>query len=309
MKLEELKRLGLDVKPGSRSKQGVEFYICCPFCVKLGKSPDTGYRLGFNIKKNLYHCYRCESRGKLKDIAELGLLVHYTSNPSLDELQETIKDMMDNSKKTEFVSYDLEKMSWPIDPVETEVAYRYMLTRGYSPEELIRYKVRVGKSYLEGAKTIKRWSGRIVFPFFYRDKCIYMVGRAYTGKEPKYINPDAPKGLIVYGIDEVKGKTVILCEGIISAHSAERATGISAVAVLGKDPLDLQLQRIRDKCEVIYLSFDGDVDPAKKARVFKRLMSFGFQIWDVELPNGQDPDSLKDQYSLYFQNAKKISLF
>ncbi len=308
MRVEQFERMGLSVIPGAKHKEGDEFYMCCPFCIKRGKTPDTNYKLGFNVRKNIFHCHRCGEHGPLKNLNQLAILADYRDYGGVDQLKKMIEEK--NHINFEPVVVDLDKISFKFDQVETPFAWAYMINRGYTEQELRKMDLRVGKAYLDAqGREIQKWKGRIIFPFFYEGKCIYAVGRSYNGKEPRYLNESLPKGLVVYGLDEIQGRIVILCEGVISAHAAHRATGISAVAVLGKDPLDLQLSRIRNKCEVIYISLDGDVEPIKKQRLTKRLSKMGFKVWDVELPDGSDPDDLKSDYLTYFQKARKLSLF
>jgi DNA primase len=306
MRIEQFERMGLVVRPGSREKAGEEFYICCPFCVKHGKTPDTQFKLGFNVKRRVYHCYRCRSRGSLADIKELQLLSFYQENKTLDKFQERLMA----KPKRDVDVFDIDKISVPLTREDTPIAFQYMLNRGYTPEEIAFYSTRVGMEYTdEFGDIIYRWRGRVIFPFYYEGSCIYAVGRSYNGKEPKYLNSTLPKGLVVYGIDNIVGKVCILCEGIISAHAAQRSTGISAVSVLGQDPLDLQLARLRNKVEVLYNALDGDVEPAKRRKLNKKLALMGFQVYDIEMPYGEDPDSLKEKFPEYFQQAKRVSLF
>jgi hypothetical protein len=44
-------------------------------------------------------------------------------------------------------------------------------------------------------------------------------------------------------------------------------------------------------------------------KIANKLEKFGAQVWNVELPMNEDPDSLKDKYRDYFYDAKKVSLF
>lgn len=318
MNLDYLKRLGLDIKPGTGTKgrSGQEFQMCCPFCITRGHSPDKGYRLGFNIKKKIYHCYRCGKKGPLKDLKELELLNFYTPDDGYEEIK---KKLNEKNNILELSDYNLDIMSYPISMEETPIAYNYMINkRGYSPEELIRYNVRVGKRFIEKGEQVNKWAGRVIFPYFYEEQCIYLVGRSYTDKEPKYLNTPEPKTLVVYGLDDIKGKIVILCEGIISAHAAQRYTGISAVAMLGKSPLDSQLNRLRHKCKIVYQCWDGDVSSEERLHNARKMISMGFEVWDIDMPTyetvdgktvGHDPDSLKEEFVHYFNQAKRINFF
>lgn len=294
---------GIDAINGPAHKPD-EYYIRpCPFC------GDDRYKVGINTRKGIYHCFVCEAKGSLKDVKELAILGDYKEKSSLDDLRNRLNRTSDPIQET---TYDLQEFSWPIDRVETPIAFNYMLGRGYSPRELDEYSIRVGRPYWDSelGYEVKKWSGRIIFPFFDEDKnCTYLVGRSYNGGKPKYKNCSSTKALVVYGIDRVMGDRAILCEGIISAHAAERITGLPAVAVLGKHPLETQIMKLKSKCKIIYKSFDGDVDETKNRQVNKSLYKAGFQTWEVILPPEEDPDSLGKDYLKYFEKAKKLTLF
>jgi len=298
---------GLDVRQGAQHKRGEDFYMCCPFCVKNGHSPDDGYKLGFNLRKQVYHCYKCGARGRLKDIKELALLSDYSEEVPIDDLTKMVESL-DDPSFGKLKVLDLDKFSTPIHPQHTPIAYSYMLNRGYTDEEMQYYNVRVGNSYEDPALgyTVNKWRGRVIFPYFYEGECIYAVGRSHTGHPKKYINPPLPKGLVVYGLDKVVGNKAILCEGIISAHAAQRSTGVPAVAMLGKDPLPMQLAQLRTKVDVVYKSLDGDVDKVKNDKVNKNLLDAGFDVWEVTLPMGEDPDSLGAAYRDCFIKARPL---
>lgn len=288
-----IKLFGLDVRQGAQHKRGEDFYMCCPFCEKNGLSLDVGFKLGFNLKKQVYHCYRCGAKGRLKDIKELALLADYQEEISTEDLEEILHGI-GGSGFGKLQTLPLDQFSVPIDPHATPIAYSYMIDRGYSYSEMQHYKIRVGVAYEDPVwgRTVSKWRGRVIFPYFYENECIYAVGRSHVGHPKKYINPPLPKGLVVYGLDAVTDNKAILCEGIISAHAAQRSTGVAAVAVLGKDPLPIQLARLRTRVDVVYKSLDGDVDRAKNDKVNRSLLDAGFEVWEVRLPEGEDPDSL-----------------
>ena len=182
-----------------------------------------------------------------------------------------------------------------------------MRERGFSDEEMQQDHIRVGKSYMDGDRKITRWSGRIIFPYIERGRAVYIVGRSYNRKEPKYINSRGGKGLVVYGIERLNGeRECILCEGIISARAAERATGVPAVSFLGKSGSSWQLSKLRTVCDRVYLSLDGGVGTTGTGNLRVGLTWKGFQVHEVTLPDKLDPDDLKGEYVYFFTKSKKI---
>lgn len=291
---------GIDHVMGAHGKN--EIFICCPYCEKRGKGVDTKYHLGVNTVKGVYHCFKCDAAGRMSDIKELALLAPSDISLDLDAVKQKLRGMFESESK----EFDLDKISWPLTG-DTPMAYKYMLDRGFSPEEIIKHKLRVGRPYTNGIEEVNKFSGRIIFPFISDGKCVYFTARSINGREPKYLNSSGSKSTLVYNIDSVNG-TCILCEGIVSAIAAERTTGIPAVSILGKSASFFQLNRIRSKCNKIYLSFDGDVTEDETFAILKKLLKMFDEVYHIKLPHGMDPDELKEDYRPYFSNAKKVPI-
>lgn len=208
------------------------------------------------------------------------------------------------------VEYDLDAVSWPLTEIGTPIAYKYMTeVRKFTDEEIERYSLRVGRTYYDEAlgKQEGKWAGRVLFPFFENGKVVYLVARAYAGKEPKYRNSESGKDLVVYGIDKVQSEC-ILCEGIISAIGAERETGIPAISLLGKTGTKWQLSKIRNHAQKIWVCLDGDVEDKEVKALYRSLLRLGVDTWRIDLPPGTDPDELRSDFMLYFNKARRVRL-
>ena len=287
-----------------------EATINCPFCETKGHTPDTKQKLGINAYKGIYNCFRCQTSGRVTDTTELTLLTGMGNAEPEDDFDEyeamrsRVTNLFDMKAPEPL---DLSKLSMTLSKNETPIAYHYMKTRGFSDSEMSRYKLCVGKTVdLEDGRQLKRWVGRVLFPFVWEDSCEYMVGRSYTGAEPKYLNSRGSRSYLVYNLNNVTDGVCIICEGIISAIAAERVTRIPAVATLGKQITRNQVSRIRSKCEKVFLSLDGDVSEDLVNQTAKSLMRSGLEVWKVSLPVGEDPDDLKDNYKEYFTKATKL---
>lgn len=291
-----------------------EVSINCMFCLdKLG-SPDSKQHLYINVKKGLYNCFRCGSKGHLTASGIQGFKILAEQISEKDETLDNLRSRISNlhtHHKDELI--DLNEISYPLSKEGTPIAQEYITKRGFTEEEIEKFHLRVGKNYKDKeGKDNHRWCGRILFPFI--DEGVkYIVGRSYTGKEPKYSNTNTPKNLIVYGLEFVENEC-ILCEGIISAIAAYRYTGVPGISCLGKTPSNLQLTKIRSKCDTIYYSLDGDVTKEERHNVLRQLFNLGFKVFEVkipliELPNGEkikDPDDFKEEYLKFFKEAKRL---
>ena len=297
---------GREVRRGSKAG---EFFMCCDFCEERVGKKDTKFHLGFNIYNGRWHCFRCDAgpktHGQLKN---LKTFTEFNEVPASDDLISQIEknlDKISQPRKQKF--YDLELMSFELSLQVTPFAYDYITERGFSDEDIKKYNLRVGKEFVdpETNKTVYRWKGRILFPFFENGKCVYIVGRSYLGKQPKYINTSGSKNSIVYGLDRLdKNKECIVTEGIISAIAAERETGIPAVCLLGKSASDWQLSKIRNKANKVYLSLDGGVDDDS---VKNKCLRDSIDTYKVILPKDKDPDDVKTEYKTFFANKKTTS--
>lgn len=296
---------GIDFIQGPAGKN--EIFVNCPFCEKRGKGSDTKYHLGVNTTKGVYHCFRCDAAGRLKDVRELAMLAPVDPSRDLDAIRFKLKNMFESSTPKDV---DLDEISWALDS-GTPMAYKYMIDRGFTPQDIIKYNLRVGRPYFDydQNKEINKYSGRIIFPFMSEGKCVYFCARSINGGEPKYLNSEGSKSFLVYNIDNVVNECII-CEGVISSIAAERATGVPCVAILGKAMSLFQLTRIRSKCNKVYLSLDGDTGE-ESAKLLKRLVSKFDEVYYVKLPNEpnrKDPDQIGTEYKEFFQKAERIRL-
>jgi len=294
-----------DIRKG---KKTYDYYMCCPFCIKKGLSPDENFHLGFNTQKGVFHCFRCEEVGSIKDVQELLILADSDTHDDLKELEDSIEELFTFSNQTTF---NLDEISWKLSEKETPIAWNYMLNvRKFSIQEIEKHQLRVGKPYWDDKreKTIYKWCGRVLFPSISHNECNFIVGRAYTNKQPKYLNSTGSKSSVVYGLNGIKNEC-ILCEGIISAIAAERVTGIPAISCLGKSGSFVQLSKIRSKIDKIYLSLDGTKDVIEDVwiKFNRQLIKMGFEVWNIRILEDKDPDDLGIEYLKYFKQAKKVS--
>ena len=307
MSLDYIKEL-VDFKPGASNSQ---IFINCPFPEgHRDNIPDSSYLMGVDLERNIYHCLYCDASGKATSLftdAEVK-----KRDASLDEIEEKIKAIsFDNNARIQTVDLDL--ISNPISSESTPMSYKYLIDRGFTDKEIEEWGIRSGKSYVDtlGIER-KMWSGRIIFPYFLKDKPIYCVGRAYVNKEPKYYNTPMSKVMVLYGYDTLPThcSRIILCEGIVSAIACKRYTGEHAVAMLGKRLSSWQLERLKEKTSTIYKALEkSGTKPKEHVDLINQLLSFGFRVFDINMPeDGKDPDDLKEEFIEYINSAKEVPL-
>jgi len=157
-----------------------------------------------------------------------------------------------------------------------------------------------------GGEPYDRFRDRIVFPIAdRRGRTIAFGARAMGDVKPKYLNsPDTPlfhKGRSLYNLAEARAAahdagTVIAAEGYMDVIALCRAGLAHSVAPLGTALTEEQLGELWRMAAEPILCFDGDEAGRRAAhRAAERalpLLKAGFSLRFVELPPGEDPDSL-----------------
>ena len=157
-----------------------------------------------------------------------------------------------------------------------------------------------------GGEPYDRFRDRIVFPIAdRRGRTIAFGARAMGDVKPKYLNsPDTPlfhKGRSLYNLAEARAAahdagTAIAAEGYMDVIALCRAGLAHSVAPLGTALTEEQLGELWRMAAEPILCFDGDEAGRRAAhRAAERalpLLKAGFSLRFVELPPGEDPDSL-----------------
>lgn len=267
--------------------RSLEVRVNCPYCEKNGKTPDRKRHLYLNTWKKAFICFRCGEKGRFTNMDSLLLYANNISN-TYDSLRTRL-----NRFSPIFTPIDIDSFSVPV--TTKTLAYKYLVSRGVTQEEITQYQFRIGIN--------EEWGGRILIPFFRNGVCVYLVGRTYTHQTPKYKNYKVPKNNILFNFENIKDECII-CEGVFSALTAQRVSKKSAIALLGKYISTTQANLIASKCAKVWLALDGDVESEERAMVAKTLYSAGVnEVLDIKIPKEEDPDSLKKKFYIYFQAA------
>jgi len=223
-----------------------------------------------------------------------------------------------------------------------EIAKRWQL--GYAPDEwdafgswargqgydtrelvasgLIKTKDDEQTSNLNPRTSYDRFRGRIIFPICNREgEVIAFSGRLLKEQEgaAKYLNsPETPlfrKGNVLFGLHKskralIEANCAIVCEGQLDLISLFEAGITNVVAPQGTAFTENQARILKRFAEEVVLCFDSDAAGAKAAeRSLDALLENDFIVRVVELPPGEDPDSLvrregKEQFEERVANAR-----
>src|SRR5213079_320415 len=223
-----------------------------------------------------------------------------------------------------------------------EIAKRWQL--GYAPDEwdafgswargqgydarelvasgLIKTKDDDQTSNLKSQTSYDRFRGRIMFPICNDvGEVIAFSGRLLKEEEgaAKYLNsPETPlfrKGNILFGLHKskralIEANCAIVCEGQLDLISLFEAGITNVVAPQGTAFTENQARILKRFADEVVLCFDSDAAGAKAAeRSLDALLENDFIVRVVELPPGEDPDSLvrrdgKEQFEKRVANAR-----
>ena len=194
---------------------------------------------------------------------------------------------------------------------------RHLLDAGHPIELLQRSGLVTGS---DGRPPIDRFRQRLMIPIC-RDtgSIVAFGGRALGGEQQvKYINsPETAlytKGRTLYGLHLAKKairKTgfAVLVEGYFDLAQALQAGVEPVVATCGTALTDRQATLLRRFCDKALLSFDPDAaGHGASTRSGELLLTAGFQVNVVQLPGGQDPDTvIREHGGAYYVGRLKAS--
>jgi DNA primase len=173
--------------------------------------------------------------------------------------------------------------------------------QGARPELLAKAGLAVPRR--EGSGHYDRFRGRVMIPIRNESgKVVGFGGRVLGAGEPKYLNsPETPiysKSRLLFGFDLARDGFrregfAILVEGYLDAIAAHQAGFTTAVACCGTALTRDHGRLLRRYTEEIVVGFDPDsAGAAATRRSIDLLLEEGFRISVLELPAGEDPDSL-----------------
>lgn len=148
---------------------------------------------------------------------------------------------------------------------------------------------------------------RLMFPIHnIRGEVVGFSGRIMQeGQDPrKYVNTAETiafrKGELLFGLFKATGPIakadmcVVVCEGqldVIACH--EKADVRNAVAGLGTAFTEEHARTLRKYAKKAILCYDGDNAGIKASeKTFRKLAQVGLEVYQADLPAGEDPDSL-----------------
>jgi DNA primase len=254
--------------------------VCCPFC----PGGDKGYHLSVNPYKNAWHCWKCDESGAIIDlIMSIDNITALTAARLLNpRTQHTV------APKQVSVMPEWYAPLLPI-PSKQSVSWKYCYSyckdvRGMTDAQIEGY----GFGY---ALNNYKMLGRVIIPI----ERGYYQARSVIGKEPKYVNPDVPKGDRLFNHKILGAEHIAICEGVISAIAASKTGEPPAVALLGKTANEEQIKRIvRSGVNCVDIAFDAGTEfNIKTLELAKSLHSYDILV-RIRFYSFGDPDECSE---------------
>jgi len=191
-------------------------------------------------------------------------------------------------------------------PDRWDALLKWALDRGYTRPQLLQSGLVKSRDESDTRSEIyDRFRGRIMFPI-HNDvgEVIAFSGRLLKDEEgaAKYLNsPETPlfrKGNVLFGLHKskralIEANSAIVCEGQIDLISLFEAGITNVVAPQGTAFTENQARILKRFVDEVVLCFDSDTAGAKAAeRSLDALLQNDLIVRVVELPRGEDPDSL-----------------
>jgi len=292
----------------SRGRNGVEFKVCCPFCVRNGKSIDKSYKMYINPthRGGVYNCYRCSASGTVGELLgkisgdEVVIQKKEAPLPTNVSPPGHMVDLQQLEVDHPAIAYLTRRRSRPFDPAYMAhyfgVKYCAVGQRFGNGVDFLfdTTNTLIFPVYMFGA--LVGWQARMLDePETLTDEFLEMKGfpRNESGGwvlPPKYYtSPGFPKGRVICNFDLARQHEI----GVVSEGTFDvAAIGTPGMATLGKGITEYQARLLKTYFNKIVVALDPDASKESRAIVANLRMSI--DVYELEL-NDQDPgDMLTD---------------
>jgi len=292
----------------SRGRNGVEFKVCCPFCLRYGKTPDKSYKLYINptFRGGVYNCYRCPASGTVGELLgkingeEVAVQKKEAPLPTNVAPPGQMVDLTQLEADHPAIAYLTRRRSRVFDPAYmsyyfgvqycavgqrfgNEVDFLFDTTNTlifpvYMFGDLVGWQARMldepeslTDEFLEMKRFPKNEDGEWILP-------------------PKYYtSPGFPKGRVIYNFDLARRHEV----GVVSEGTFDvAAIGTPGMATLGKGITEYQARLLKTYFNKVVVALDPDASKESSAIVANLRMSI--DVYEMELGEQDPGDMLTD---------------
>ena len=290
---------------GSYYLSGDEYIFHCPFCDHYKK------KLSINLKKNKFKCWVCDTSGnsllylfkKYGNVQQLFEWKKLNNITDFSEMDDKLDHLFDEPEKkilpklrlpTGFISLVNKGL-----PLSSTSAKSYLKKRRIDKRDILYWKI--------GYCPKGQYVGRLIIPSFDLDGNVnYFIARSYSGNWKKYLNPEVPKGEIIFNelcVDFTK--PAILVEGVFDAIVA----GENSIPILGSTLReDSRLfQKIIENNSTVYMALDPDAIN-KTNSIIEKLLRYGLKVYIIDIGGFKDVGEMtKEEFATRKENATQIA--
>jgi len=268
----------------SRSKNVASGWIGinCPFCP--ASDPDPSDHGAFSKDGQIFSCWRCGKHNPIEALKRLTKVKNISAiikNYPASKLARRILPEEPKIKKICVLKPEFKPLN--------KRHKHYLIIRKFDPDKL------VSEWGLLGTGPIGSYSHRIIAPIYRQGELISYQGRDYTGmtrlryKTCSKQDEAYPHKNTLYGIDKVKGETVIVVEGIFDVWRL----GPGAVATFGIGFTKGQIRELI-RFNRIFIVFDPEPQAQERAEALGNELSvIGKQVEIIKLKD-KDPAELNE---------------
>lgn len=260
----------------SLSKQGKEFLIPCPFCSPRHR--DGKQKLSISLDKRLFHCWRCDEKGTLRDLCKrLNLQLPLSMGMrKLGGLQSS------STLESQELGYLFPQS---VSALDVDSASTYLRNRGVTDAQMLEYSLLFCSQGL--------YANRIIVPTLEDRELVYFVARSIMSGvgTKKYLNPPITVNC-VFNLDKASEfDRVVICEGVFSAIAA----GKNAIALFGKVMRDPQLYRLlQANFREYVIMLDPDAGNKAITKIGDALCKYGAVVKVAILKEGDPAEVSRD---------------
>lgn len=262
-----------------------------------------------SLSKNAFNCFSCKARGNVLDF--VAAMEHSTVRDAALKLAEwfqidsgTGEAAAPESKAPIRAPAKSKKKERPreVNPpmkfqLRVEIGHEYGIQRGLTRETLDLFGA--GLCLSKGT-----FAGRFIIPLHDGEgRLIGYAGRSLDDCEPKYLFPSSDKGFykseLVFNLHRVRETAgadapIIVTEGFFDCMKLAQA-GHHAISLLGSSLSEAQEKLLASNFSRFVLLFDGDAAGKEATAECLRRLARRAYVRVVELPDGQQPDSLSEE--------------
>ncbi len=274
---------------GDNYRSGDEHLFFCPKCNHHKR------KMSVNISKDKFKCWVCDYYGASvrRLIRRYGNYAHQKKwsqyEPEL-EISSFEEAFFGTGEEEAPPTLSLPSEFKPLAAVATSLAAkparRYLIERGISREDILRWKI--------GYCSSGEYGGRIVIPSFNCDgKVSYFVGRTYDGNWKKYMNPSVERNMVFNELYVDWQSDLTIVEGVFDAIVAGNAVPILGSSLREDSRL---IKNVVENDTPVYIALDPDAEK-KALKLIKKLLTFDIELYKVNInPYTDVGDMSKEEY-------------